>query len=239
MDLRYKNYETIFTWGVGKKVDIPDIRRNKQVCFASAFRDNQPTRTFRVFIHDGAGLGSHYCPFTLQEIKNHIRQAQAIVDFSFSVEPNEQHGYKGYIINIRFNNKTMCQQRYVLTWLRYLYEYPYVFILQEAKRLKNLEAFKFESVANLFVTVGSCYYSYNDGHSIQLCGTKLLTRKKLSRNCANVSRVNAVYGNEYKRKGNVLFDAEPDTDKWTMEAFSKRINTYIERYKLLKKWKHS
>ena len=80
---------------------------------------------------------NNYCPFTKKQIKNHLEYMKTYFNYEYVL--NEKNNT--YEIEIT----TACRGIYLrmlLTWLRYLYEYPNNFILYDVLKLKEMDEFK-------------------------------------------------------------------------------------------------
>lgn len=193
-------------------------------------------------LHNACNL----CMLTESELKKHIILARRLFPFSYSVEESKYDGYSAFKVNIDITAKHFYH-RYLLTWIRYAYEFPYNLILSDALRMKHYYLRR-ESVTNLFVLCANSFtgepVGYGSGHSISCQQSSFLKEyelkdkiKQLAANQGRYTAVNSIY--PYK------WDAKyPKIDSkngrylsyWTNnEDFEERAKVYLKGYKQLKK----
>lgn len=137
---------------------------------------------------------SNACLFTKSKVIQHLRQAQALYPFVFKVEESSRHNYPIFIIHLELNNVPRLFHKYLLSWIRYLYEFPYNVLLLDAKRLKKDPAFKFIPTPDAFNVVATSFPDYyGTGHGIAYRYSQKLTRAQLKERISKVSTLNAIY----------------------------------------------
>ena len=98
---------------------------------------------------------------TRTQIVKHLKQAQTLYKFKFKITDTtkwcEEDEYYAFQVDLYINGVPETFHKYILTWLRYTYEFPYNVLLLDALHLKDNPIFRFTSVANLFNLVLSCY----------------------------------------------------------------------------------
>lgn len=195
---------------------------------------------------------SNFCPLTKEELIYHIKQARRIFKFNYNVEeePEVRSGVGVCpAFKVTFDvDANHFYHRYLLTWLRYAYEFPYNMILLEAFRLKKYAIPK-ETLPNLFVLITNSLKDsyYSDGHSIGCSYGKhdMLKEVTLKKNISELAKQNSNYGclNQiYPRTKNkditklTRIDLSYlDVDQWLpLETFDKRVEKYVKNYKILK-----
>ena len=193
---------------------------------------------------------SNYCLLPKTELIDHIHQARRLFKFEYSVEDNpfeyREKKYSGFLVKLNIDLPHFYH-RYLLTWIRYAYEFPFNIILFEARRLKKL-VIQRETVSNLFIVVSRVVYNagagFSSGHSISTYRSLLLKETSLKArllnmagNSGSIGRLNDIYPNTNDRE---LFREEAQSenrnyvDYWTdFDAFVKRIPKYMEHYNRL------
>lgn len=189
-------------------------------------------------------------------IVHHLKILQSVFKFSYHLKENEDH----FVITMTLDGD-LIYHKYMLSWVRYLYEYPFNVFLADAWRLKNVPEFKFESVINLFNLVGSTSGIYEHGTGIHAIGETgwfkaLMTTKEIQARLKELhgghTRVNDIFpvlyaehgwdAPEKKIEGVVTIKNEDDNLKcseyWeSEEEFNKRVELYKTNYKILTNYK--
>lgn len=247
--LRYLHYSTIFSTEGDIKLSM-----ESRACFADALnrRLQNVEYTLELIRDPNYALNSHMsnlCLLGERELKKHIGLARRLFPFKYSVKPTVYEGYDAFEVKLSLDAKHFYH-RYLLTWVRYAYEFPFNIILNDTIRMKH-EYLRKESYTNLFVLCADCFYqgpAYNSGHSISYSRwnySKFLKESEL-RDIINTiaqenscwSRVNNIYPSENEVFSKILPSTgnENYLDYWLdVEAFEERAKTYLSGYKLLKK----
>lgn len=127
---------------------------------------------------------NHYCPFSYKRIVEHINYLKEIFDFNYTIE----NYYDQYIIDIDFNGKGIYF-RIMVTWIRYLYEFPANMALKDVYRIKSLPEFKDIDIFSLSTFVLDSLFAsyYFDDH---LCNntnpSELITTEQLKDRIRNL-----------------------------------------------------
>lgn len=124
------------------------------------------------------------CIFGPEEIRKHLEIAKTeIHPFKYQIE--ETRIYRGsryyptYKVTLEITGKFLYH-KCILTWFRYLYEYPSNLIMKDAYRLKaSCPSLKFINMLDIYNLVSSCYV-YDDYKSDQTLswGGKFMTIKQ-------------------------------------------------------------
>ena len=134
------------------------------VCFEDAFRALKPKSTmkYKIVLYSGIDQAkynhrSNACLFTKGEVRNHIKLLKSLYPIKYSVRDYNRDD-KRFLITLYIDDAPGIFHKYALTWIRYLYEFPYNVLLRDAYILKKDSDFKFESIANIFnaVLAGYC-----------------------------------------------------------------------------------
>lgn len=139
--------------------------------------------------------------------------------------------------------------KFLLCWVRYLYEYPFNVFLAEANKLKNIPEFKFKSIINLFNLVGATSSVYDFGTNIHAIGeihyfkhfmTVKEIKDKLNKLKGGKSGVNDIFKIVREIKDLKTLKEEDKTlhssKYWdSEEEFNNRLELYKENYKIIKR----
>lgn len=224
----------------------------REACFSFVFNKavDDSDVTYKVILYKGTDLigkehKNNACLFTKKEISNHLKQAQSIYPFEFKVKevPNYAGTYPVYKVTLKVHGVPGTFHKYILTWLRYMYEYPYNVLLLDAYKLKKDPVFRFWSIANLFNLVLSCYCGDSpDIHQIaQNRVSKTMKVKELREKIKEVKRLNYIYeGLRHNRR--LIKDKVGDLSIMDIEFWEsnklfedERKPVYMDTYKDIKK----
>lgn len=175
-------------------------------------------------------------------VVHHLKVLQSVFKFAYRLKENEDH----FLLKITLEGD-LIYHKYMLTWVRYLYEYPFNVFLADAVRLKQLPCFRFESIINLFNIVGATSGICQHGTGIHAIGEtanfkELLTTKQIQGRLKELEggnkRINDIF--EYLNDGYEWKNLEDNgnlgcSEYWeSQEHFDKRVPIYQENYKTLK-----
>lgn len=220
-------------------------------CFGEIFGTNirklsDVTYTIEIntIVHRGR---NNFCPFTLPELRSHVRQLTQIIPLEWAVNVQRTAKEALYIVTLHLKDQPKMFHKYVLNWVRLAYEFPYNMLLRDAHFLKKDPKFRFESYSNLFVVCAACSELGGWGHSCT--GTDvvyLLTKKELANKIATESALNNIYKCvSYRSKINKALEKLPkqiadfgryDLEYWSADFFEgARKPLYVKLYNKLKK----
>lgn len=188
-------------------------------------------------------------------IVHHLKILKSVFKFSYHLKEKEDH----FILTITLEGD-LIYHKYMLSWVRYLYEYPFNVFLADAYKLKKIPEFKFESIINLFNLVGATSGICQHGTDIHAIGETtwfkaLMTTKeikdKLKELKGGYKRINDIfpvlYTNRNGEAHNVIKGVEiieeknhnlHSSDYWASEKeFNKRLELYKKNYKILTNYK--
>ena len=161
-DFQFLDYHTEYSCKgtLEKEMDV-------EACFSFVFNqidEGNVSEEYEVILYKGTAFSrehhnSNSCLFTEKQIRNHLKQAQGIYPFDFYITEAAKWrgGYNVFKIHLKLTNVPGTFHKYLLTWLRYMYEYPYNVILYDAYKLKKDPCFRFTSMSDLFNLVLSCF----------------------------------------------------------------------------------
>lgn len=183
---RFYEYETII-----KKLSQKEFTTD--ICFRRILHNHQPKNVYVVKIYKGeqfceGGRRNHYCPFSKLQIKKWLQYVNKyLYKFNYKLVEESDH----YLITVDTNSDRIhCL--FVLTCVRYLYEFPYNFQLYEAFRLKKITGFKTFTIINLINLVNRTMFvgDYN-GHGFGEC--KHITLYSLRNKIKTMSSINGCF----------------------------------------------
>lgn len=226
------------------------LERAMQVnaCFSHVFNavKNNSSIKYRIILYMGTRYSaeqhkSNACIFTKREVRNHLKLLKSLYPLQYSVRDyKDKDGYKRILVTLNIENTPATFHKYALTWLRYLYEFPYNVLLRDAYTLKKERTFRFESIANLFNLTLSCYCG-NPREIHQIPTNSIIQRLKLAdvkRRIKQVYLLNNIYA-EGDRKALQIpekiqgFSVE-DIEYWNA-GFGERKPIYMEIHKRRRK----
>ena len=179
------------------------------------------------------------CFVGIKEIKRHLKMISSLLVFDkYKFKIEEKEDYFDVTLEIKADR---LYHQYVLTWLRYLYEFPFNMILNDAKRMRKEKEFKFESLSNLFVVISNCYTDIFDReiHLISWGSPRLLKNKQISERMKSLiskgdRKLNHIYENRQGQK--IIKGKLYDLKFWESEKnYNKRLVEYKKSYKKCKK----
>ena len=234
-----------------------NILENGDYCFRGIFKDGQVTRLrdekvsgvyevyfFRTPNRLVGNKWNNYCPFSLDIVKRHLMLGKQYFtkNFKYKVEEVDFKNSLAYKVTIDIN-ESFIYHKVVLTWLRYLYEYPTNMLLMDAYRLKDV--FPRVSIFNLYNFISGCY-DYSDYKSDQTLtwGSpfrtveeihKVLKKRSAQSGDTEVIRKTFLRMNDNKKVVNRIRGIFKDSERanlsyWT-DNFSERCEKYVEEFK--------
>lgn len=222
-------------------------KMKRGACFGTVFQNPKHTHlnTYIIKLHKlGTTLSrdkyNNACLADKCGIRNHLRIVKSIFKFNYRIKETDNFFY----IKVKLCGN-IIYHKYLLTWIRYLYEYPFNIFLMEAHKLKQLPKYKFESIINLFNLVGATSHIDDWGCSIHAIGNirlfkELLTIEEIKEALKRERNgyINSIFpgledGNLCTLKED--FDTLHSLDYWeSEEKFKARIGIYNKNYNILK-----
>lgn len=181
------------------------INMGVRVCFGTLFNtiENDNHVKYRILFHEGADYSrdthrNSACFFTKEEIRHHLLKLRSLYPIQFKVmdyKGKRDDGYDRIEVQMELDKVPATFHKYALTWIRYLYEYPYNVCLKDAYTLKKDPIFRFESIANIFNLVLGCYCGYaNEHHQIPINNiTRPLKISEVKERIRRVDELNDIY----------------------------------------------
>ena len=215
-----------------------------RACFSYVFKEvkNNSSVKYQIVLYMGTRYSaeqhkSNACIFTKQEVRNHLKLLKSLYPLQYSVRDyRAKNGYKRILVTLNIENTPATFHKYALTWLRYLYEFPYNVLLRDAYTLKKERTFRFESIANLFNLTLSCYCR-NPWAIHQIPTNSIIQRLKIAdikRRIKQVDLLNNIYaeGDEKALKipEKIQGFSVEDIEYWNV-GFEERKSIYMEMQK--------
>ena len=237
------NYSTIYK----SNGDLGKINLSSFACFRNIFykiEDNElhnkkVNQSYSIYIATTSELidrsYNNYCTLDLSTIKRYLRALQILVPFKWKIieEDRSFRDYNLLRVDISTDIKGF-QHKFLLTYIRYMYEFPYNVILSDAYRLKNLPEYKFESITNLYQLCALLYPGcYGTGHALAFKAKHCSNKNLINRLNSRRTNLNNLLESYYIRKdlGDIPYRR---LEYWTnKENFEIRLEKYNEVYK---KW---
>lgn len=215
-DFQFLDYHTEYSCKgtFEKEMDV-------EACFSFVFNktdEENVSEEYEVILYKGTDFSrekhnSNSCLFTKKQIRNHLRQAQGIYPFDFHItEAAKWRGsYNVFKVHLKLTNVPGTFHKYLLTWLRYMYEYPYNVILYDAYKLKKDPCFRFTSMSDLFNLVLGCF-NENPAAIHQIAEnqvSKTMLKRDIREKLQNIQILNNIY---VKLKNKVKINQIPNGD---------------------------
>ena len=251
--LRYLNYASIYSTTGDSEHSL-----GREVCFGSTLNRGYVLHDMHyeiILIRDPKYVLtrnlSNLCFLTKKEVKRHVLIAKRLFPFTYSVEECTYEDYEAFKVTIDLSANHFYH-RYITTWVRYLYEFPYNVLFNDVLRLKH-SYLKKESIANLYVLCVNSYNGcagegYGTGHSMPYKNSNFLKEQQLKAAIEKYGRIQDRYSgrlnNLYPSINGIRFkgicSTEDDLNRshyleyWLdQEEFEKRAQVYLANYKLM------
>lgn len=102
---------------------------------------------------------NNFCLMKKEEIEAHLEYCKNTygIDFEYNIVETTRFGKGCFVLTVGMNRRK-TEQKFVLTWIRHLYEFPFNMFMLDALKLKNEEKeFEEEHLVNILQVVGSTY----------------------------------------------------------------------------------
>lgn len=90
---------------------------------------------------------------TADKIAEHLREAKKIYPFDFEIKEYNKRKCPVFVVTLELKSLPGTFHKYLLTWLRYTYEYPCNMLLMDAYRLKEDPSLKNMPVRDIINTI--------------------------------------------------------------------------------------
>ena len=243
-NLKYLNF---YTWYSSEGHIKHQMQR--EWCFGHIFHVNnipddkiiKNIYTIRI-CHSGKDIVDNFsnqCYLSLTDIKRYLNQGKKFVKYTYNITKDKDY----YYITVNVQDVHIAH-KFILTYIRYLYEIPFALYLYEAVRLKHdCVEFKHLDYLTIYNIVSATIPNYEHGTDIHNIGSsynfkKLLSIKEIKQllNEPDITKLNDIFP--------ILEDPDFKTLKFDFDTtkpwkFKKdrqqRIETYLHNYNILKK----
>ena len=245
-DLKFLRFLTCYSSQGDVQFDM-----KKEACFSHIFylrteklnKENllENTYTIRVF-YDGSGfkdLKNNHCFISLCDIKRYLAQGTKYHPFKYSIQKHKHY----YDISVKIKG-THLAHKFILSYIRYLYESPFSLYLYEAIKLKKeCEEFKTLDYLNIYNIISATVPCYNHGTDIHNIGKSYDFKELLSceqiynhiKNSKVEDCVNKIHTPINNKKFKII-DCDFHTNSiWRLKKYrQERIKSYLYNYNILK-----
>lgn len=218
VELNYLGNHTVCFGSLVKNLPNTGLIHNKYTI--AIFKPQQPEQ------YHINGKNANATLLNIDEIRNHVRIVKKLFNFSFKVVEKEDR-YHVYI-DI---NQPKIYHRYLLSWIRYTYEYPFNIACLDMHEMRKQPECRFISTPNLMLTTLLFTKNPRIDHCICNQGVpKGLTNSKLKERFTQENRLNLFY----KRIQNVAWICF--ANRWStsrevqLKDFGRRKEQYLEMY---------
>lgn len=243
-NLKYLNF---YTWYSSQGHIQHKMQR--EWCFANIFHihelpENKILKniyTIRI-CHSGKDIENNFsnqCYLSLSDIKRYLTQGKKFVNYTYTIKKDKDY----YYITVDVQDVHIAH-KFILTYIRYLYEIPFALYLYEAVHLKrDCIEFRHLNYITIYNIVSATIPNWDHGTSIHNIGSSYLFKRLLSikdiKQCFNepdIFNLSDIFP--------VLDDPDFQTLKfdfattkpWKLKKDrQQRIETYLHNYNILKK----
>lgn len=237
---KYLNYSTIYQ----ASGDL--VFENKhlvgEACFSYIFRNVENNKKqhiiYSIYISTDPSFikenrENNLCILTEEQIIFHISYLRFISSFKYRITKKFIDKYPGFRIDLDLNTIGIVHKMF-LTWIRYLYEYPYNLVLYDSFKLREEKRFIEKSNYLNIVNFVTTFYSNDWIHQIPKSNNKIpefITRKSFKNRLMKCDFLNDVLKNS-----NIQIEQFEEYDEIEdfIEDFDNRKNKYIENLNKLK-----
>lgn len=236
----YLSYSTIYQASGDLVFENKDLEG--QACFSYIFKNVGNNKKQHIiysiyistdpsFIQDNRE--SNLCILTEEQIRFHISYLRFISSFKYKITKKFIDDYSGFRIDLDLNAIGNVHKMF-LTWIRYLYEYPYNLALYDSFKLREEKKFIEKSNYLNIVNFVTTFYSSDWIHQIPKYNHKIpkfITRKSFKNRLMKCD-----YLNDILESSNIKiaqFTEYKEIDDF-IKDFDNRKNKYIETLNKLK-----
>lgn len=236
----YLSYSTIYQASGDLVFENKDLEG--QACFSYIFRNVRNNKKQHIiysiyistdpsFIQDNRE--SNLCILTEEQIRFHMSYLRFISSFKYKITKKFIDNYSGFRIDLDLNAIGNVHKMF-LTWIRYLYEYPYNLVLYDSFKLREEKRFIEKSNYLNIVNFVTTFYSNDWIHQIPKSHHNIpefITRKSFKDRLMKCDHLNDILKNSNIQIA--LFTEYDEIDDF-IKDFDNRKNKYIETLNKLK-----
>lgn len=164
----FVNYETIYS--SEGTVNVP---MESHACFGRIFRDDNLQQKNKYVIHMYKGLqhmeethGNNAVLVDVDTIFVHLNILKRLFEFNYKLEEKVNQNMHPYFeLSFEYDGHRL-EHEFMLTWIRYLYEFPYAIFIKDVYELKKFPEYQFINPIMLYNIISSVYDRERDIHSM-------------------------------------------------------------------------
>lgn len=237
---KYLSYSTIYQASGDLVFENKDLEG--EACFSYIFNNVKINKKqhiiYSIYISTDPSFiqenhENNFCFLTEEQIKFHISYLRFISSFKYKITKKFIDDYSGFRIDLDLNAIGIVHKMF-LTWIRYLYEYPYNLVLYDSFKLREEKRFIEKSNYLNIVNFVTSFFSNESIHQIPLYLHKIpkfITRKSFKDRLMKCDRLNDILEDSGIRIK--MVDEYDEIDDF-VEDFDNRKNKYIENLNKLK-----
>lgn len=224
-----------------------DFFPKPEVCFGHIIH-NGHIDTVYLYIAKNKDFGfsrklRHNFTLTFSELKKLIRLVKSIYPFKYRITSTTHKKEEYYKIKLTFNKFNKISILFVLTALRYSYEFPFNVICSDAFKLMQISNFQNRGFFNICNFIFRIFFNDSERTVHSLCDDHVSKTKKseLINRIKKLDRVHNLFNyDNFRDKGKHLgelpdFDKEKYTQDFWDNKFNERYNIYINNIKKFNK----
>lgn len=181
----------------------------------------------------------HHFLLTLSEFRKLIRNIKSYYNFNYSIREIKHNKEEFYRIKINIPKLHRGYiDLFILTALRYSYEYPFNVILKDAFKLMHDPTFKQLNLINCCNLIWKLIFARNERTVHSLCDEyPLYTNKKdVKKRLTTTDRLNEIFNTKQKRTPTFFENDCESLDFWLSDKkFEERKVVYLNNLKIFKK----
>ena len=236
----YLRYSTIYQASGDLVYENKNL--NGEACFSYIFKNVKNNKKqhiiYSIYISTDPSFiqenhEDNFCILTEEQIRFHISYLRFISSFKYRITKKFIDDYSGFRIDLDLNAIGSVHKMF-LTWIRYLYEYPYNLALYDSFKLREDKRFIEKSNYLNIVNFVTTFYSNDCIHQIPKSLNKIpefITRKSFKDRLMKCDYLNDILKNS---DINIKKFTEYDEIDDFIEDFDNRKNKYIENLNKLK-----
>ena len=208
-------------------------------CFAESFRKlgqrENVSERYQIYIYKVDGGDPHAEKgnatfLTKEELHSFIGCVKNVFPFSYRI--NETNGY--YLIDLKVSGPSI-NHKFILTWIRYTYEYPFNVCCLYTMDMRKNPKYKYINTINLMHSI-AIHHCYMGGHSI--IGTfrnpVFYTYGKLAQRLKGKESLHKIHDNgDYDLPRSKSVSYSPDREQ-QLKGRNVKNHTYVKYYKKCK-----
>lgn len=237
---KYLSYSTIYR--ASGDLVFENKNLEGEACFSYIFRNVKNNKKqhiiYSIYISTDPSFiqnnhENNFCILTEEQIIFHISYLRFISSFKYKITKKFIDDYSGFRIDLDLNAIGSVHKMF-LTWIRYLYEYPYNLVLYDSFKLREDKRFIEKSNYLNIVNFVTTFYSTDWIHQIPKSNNNIpefITRKSFKDRLMKCD-----YLNDILKHSNIKVEQFEEYDGIDdfIEDFDNRKNKYIEDLNKLK-----